>query len=827
MTGNAVPACADQKAYTAANVMDFFMGPSSYEGPTLCAWFAPANNDGNHPKLEPIDLCDLIDLVAHDDWVADLVSDAICYSPALGDIKIATQEGKSPGEYFEKVALIENEARDSQIDLATTRRVIDRLQAEAQRLLNIDHAALMQEYSQATARLMEKLNAPLPAEIQLELDELLQPKAKPSKPKDYRPAVFRAIDIAVSGMPREIDALDLNTLCNRIVTRRDFDANAKEYLIGEVAKNTHLRKSDARAAVNESISVMRKKNKAKPKKGRSAISLGDHRADSDRAYEVMTDQGDAPEVFQNGGRMVDVPEDESGSIRIATIDKPRFKGAHFERRLDLYRETASGDVVNVAAPEALVNRVYHMPLSGYPPLYRITSFPTYSKEMSLVMDPGYHAGSGLYHQPKRGVTIPQVPEVPTEEEMLESRENLVDLVADFPLDGMLRPEIVAAVKNGDPVPSLAHALSVALTPIMRDTINGPTPNHLGRKDKPRTGATLLMSAMSCVGTLEPAAPQLLPESRSEVQKTLTAIVDSGAPYAFLDNLSQGETTESDELAGAMTAFPEYTGRRLGFTGMVKARVTQTWLTTGNRTQLSEQLRERTLLIDLDPQMELPGARPSNMFKHWPLMPHIEVNAGQYMRDLLVLVQYWKAKGCPEWEGQPLGGFEDHARKIGGILDCAGIFGFMANRDKLRERMAIAQDPETELLDSMIEEHLRTPTLFRVWSADAPPTKVKNDAGELVDFEYAKHRVVSVQELLAREQIAIKKWGYDYEGGDVIYPSKAKPKVTYHFGAMEGTVREWREAQTEIEAQQRRYVLTKVHKDKHGTLYRLEQLPLIG
>ena len=34
MKGNSAPACADQKAYAAANVMDFYMGPNNYEGPS-------------------------------------------------------------------------------------------------------------------------------------------------------------------------------------------------------------------------------------------------------------------------------------------------------------------------------------------------------------------------------------------------------------------------------------------------------------------------------------------------------------------------------------------------------------------------------------------------------------------------------------------------------------------------------------------------------------------------------------------------------------------------------------------------------------------------
>jgi hypothetical protein len=635
MNGNTMSAGADQKAYAAPSVMDFFMGPNSYEGPSSCAWFAPANRDGGQPKVDPSDLIDLIDFVAHDDWVADLVSDAICYAPALGDINIAAQLGKTPSDYFEKVALIENEARDSEIDLATTRKVIDRLLAEAQALLKIEHTAVMKEYRHATDRLMEKLSAPLPADIQRDLDELFQIKAKPtSKPKDDRPAVYRAIDKLK--LPRQVGRDDLYQKIFALASKYPLseESGAQSDLKGKIAAETSWEKREVVKLIREAIkNAKAAKPASKRKKGERPVcdlsELG-HRTASEGVYKVMTEQGDNPRRFHNGGRMTEVLEDESGNIRISAIDKPRLKGGHIEDDIDFTKEG-----INVPPPDPLVNRVFNMPLTGYPPLFRITGFPTYSKELALVMDPGYHTGSGLYHKPKAGVGIPPVPEVPTVEEMREARDDLVDLFADLPLDACTRTEIVAAVENGEEVPSLAHLMSVALSPIMRDAIEGPTPNHLATKDKPRTGASLSMSAASCVGTFEPAAPQSLPENRSEVQKTLTAIIDSGSPYSFFDNIPEGETTESDELAGAITAYPEYTGRRLGETSMVKARVTQTWLTTGIRTQLSEQLRERTLLIELDPKMERPGERPPSSFKYVPLIPHIQANAGRYMYDLLV------------------------------------------------------------------------------------------------------------------------------------------------------------------------------------------------
>jgi hypothetical protein len=59
--------------------------------------------------------------------------------------------------------------------------------------------------------------------------------------------------------------------------------------------------------------------------------------------------------------------------------------------------------------------------------------------------------------------------------------------------------------------------------------------------------------------------------------------------------------------------------------------------------------------------------------------------------ILVLAQNWIARGMPRWTGRPLGSFESWCRVVGGILQTAGIDGFLANREELYRRV----DEETE------------------------------------------------------------------------------------------------------------------------------------
>lgn len=650
-----------------------------------------------------------------------------------------------------------------------------------------------------------------------------------SPSNDERSKIYLVIDNEMAGVLPEVSVLDLTKTCTKLIKRPDFDENAQAYLVEKVARRTHLGKITAKKLVKEALATNKGSLKLKKKRKKGAppeIDLDDnqHRSAVDAAFKIMTDASDDPKLFHNGGRLTEIRTDEYETLSIASVSSMAFK-ARLEEHIDFTR-----DDKNVQAPQAIANAAYHKPFNTYPPLFRITTFPTYSAKMALIMTDGYHPESGLYHKRKTSVPIQKVAASPTPEEVSNAVELLVDLFADFPLDAMTRGELFKAVQSGTDVPSLCHILSAALTSICRDMIDGPTPNHLGRKDKPRVGATKIMGVASKIGTFDFAKPQSLPDSRSEVQKTIIASLDSGGSYVFFDNLPTGHENESDELAAAITAWPFYTGRRLGHTEMVTVKVSQVWISTGIRTQLSEQLAERTLLIDLDPQMETPGDRPTSSFKY-NMDSYLPANVGKYTHALLVLVQNWISKGCPKWKGQALGGFESHAGVIGGILDAAGIYGFMGNREKLKSTVQ-SENPETEFLDALIEEY-HSPlskgreVLFRAWGDQPAPKSLKND-GERVSFEYADARVVSIKDVLNREGIAQKGWGYVVnEEGKVSYPDKARKTVPQKIATLTSTVREWRDAQTEIEQRQGRYVFEKVHKDQFGVMYRFIRLPLIG
>ncbi|OAN98067.1 hypothetical protein A8B74_01660 [Sulfitobacter geojensis] len=533
----------------------------------------------------------------------------------------------------------------------------------------------------------------------------------------------------------------------------------------------------------------------------------------DTLHDTIIDQGDDPKLFQNGGRLVDIRANEHDTLTIAAVNPPRFKGL-VERRA---RFSNNGSTQGV--PDNMANNVFQRDLTHYPPLFRIASAPTYGGDGSLLTSAGYHPSSGMYYQPKTGVTIPHVPAIPTVEQVDQAVDDLLDLFADFPLDALSRQELFQKLEDGKDLPSFCHLLSLGLTPILREMIAGPTPNHLARKDKPRTGATAIVTNMAQIATLAHVIPASLPNKPEEVQKTIVAMLDTGAQLMFFDNLPV-TAIDSGELAGMVTAYPFYQGRRLGVSEMITVANKAVLVTTGNRTAMSEELAQRTVMIDLDPQMETPGDRPTSLFKY-ELDTHVPANAARYLHAMLIICQNWIAQGRPMWTGKPLAGFESYSKTIGGVLEAAGVYGFLSNHEKLQDKVQTV-NPETELQDAMIELHHQKKTLFRVSSDARPPETVEGKP-----FKYAGFRAVSIMSVLDAHEIAIKGWDYLVQDGVVTYPLKAKSVIAQKIRGMVGSVREWGEAQTEEVAKQKRYILTKVHSDKVSALYMLEEKPLVG
>jgi hypothetical protein len=155
--------------------------------------------------------------------------------------------------------------------------------------------------------------------------------------------------------------------------------------------------------------------------------------------------------------------------------------------------------------------------------------------------------------------------------------------------------------------------------------------------------------------------------------------------------------------------------------MVRLPIRIAWLLTGNNLTFSRELARRTVWIRVDAKTPAPHLRRG--FRHDPLQAWVRTNRGKLVGAALVLVQNWIARGRPPFTKHRLGSFEAWAAVVGGIVDAAGIGGFLEN---LKNFSAHADTETGEWLrfvsawwDKFGESGIDTGALFQFAEATMP------------------------------------------------------------------------------------------------------------
>jgi len=117
--------------------------------------------------------------------------------------------------------------------------------------------------------------------------------------------------------------------------------------------------------------------------------------------------------------------------------------------------------------------------------------------------------------------------------------------------------------------------------------------------------------------------------------------------------------------------------------MIAAPQRATWVVTGNNIQLGGDIPRRCFWIRLDAKTSRPYLRDG--FKHPNLESYVKDNRGALLAALLTLARAWHCAGSPRAAVKPLGSFEQWTRIIGGVLEHAGVTGFLANANELYEQ----------------------------------------------------------------------------------------------------------------------------------------------
>ena len=248
----------------------------------------------------------------------------------------------------------------------------------------------------------------------------------------------------------------------------------------------------------------------------------------------------------------------------------------------------------------------------------------------------------------------------------------------------------------------------------------------------------------------------------EWRKRVTAKLRQIPAILLIDNLRA--KLDSSAVAAALTA-PFWEDRILGVSEMARLPIRCLWIATGNNPEFSNEMARRLVRIRLDPHEERPWQRTG--FRHPDLMTWVRANRPRLVAACLTLCQAWIAAGKPRG-AHSIGSFENWAHVIGGVLDVAGIPGFLGNLDEMME----ASDGEGAGWSAFIAAwwdrfgtaDVGTADLFDVatFCDPAPPISGANDRAQKTGFGIAIKKMRDRVFLLGTRQVRIVRAGIEHK-----------------------------------------------------------------
>lgn len=376
---------------------------------------------------------------------------------------------------------------------------------------------------------------------------------------------------------------------------------------------------------------------------------------------ALLEKWNAVELFCHGGVL-----SRRKTATMKPIDKGTFNDVIQETAITVNEnEGANGTTYGYAWPDpntmaAVLSRADH-----FAPLARISHAPYVRPDGTVVTEPGYDESTQTMLMPDPVFEGIKVPEDPSPDEISAARKLILDeWLGDFPFDSDV---------------DRANMMALILTPAIRGMVP-KVPLAVVDGLQMGVGKNLLADSLLTVYTGSAAEPMNWVPEADELRKQITAAFRTGAEFFVFD---EAHTVEGAPLAQALTA-ATWQDRILGVSTMANFPNVITWISLGNQVQVRGDLTRRVYRIALRPKYANPQDRPSSSFRH-PGQSGLELpewtrkNRAEIMTAILTLVRAWFAKGQPRPKrGVSFGSFETWEKITGGILEVAGMTGFLDN-----------------------------------------------------------------------------------------------------------------------------------------------------
>jgi Bifunctional DNA primase/polymerase, N-terminal len=405
---------------------------------------------------------------------------------------------------------------------------------------------------------------------------------------------------------------------------------------------------------------------------------------TDDALAALLARNKPPLIFQRGKEMVRVVRSAEHRPVIQPLQESALRG-ELARSADWATVSQKGKVSFCPPTLDVVRDLANLRSwpDGIPPLVDIIEAPALRPDGSIIDAEGFDPSTGVFYMPDRGLDVGSIPLYPTRDELLDALSVMDDIIGEFPFE------------NGA---SMANALALALTPLMRACLGGaPVPMAILDAPQQGSGKSLLARVVSIIATGQEAAAFTAPTEEAEWRKSITAMVRAGSAFVLIDNVDltdwRGDPIPLRSAAlSAILTTSVHRDRILGCSTMVDLPTRATWALSGNNVQVSGDLIRRCYRIRIDAKMARPWTRAG--FTHPELVEYVRGRRGQILGALLTLCRGWFGAGCPPTSAPLLGSFEAWSRTVGGILEVAGVEGFLSDQDAMYAS-ADVETPEWE------------------------------------------------------------------------------------------------------------------------------------
>jgi hypothetical protein len=408
--------------------------------------------------------------------------------------------------------------------------------------------------------------------------------------------------------------------------------------------------------------------------GRKTVVVNrDRKEVKDQLTEAMVGMFSGTTLFDHGGVISRLEEGKSGPI-MSPMDRGTFNDVSSEAAL-MVSEDADGGFIPGWADENTLKAVLSR-ASYFAPLDRLARAPFVRADGSVCSTSGYDADSRTMVALDPAFEGIEVPDEPSPEEIQAARELLVtQMLGDFPFES-----------DSD----TANCMALILSPAIRSIV--PT-MPLAAIDGQRKGVGKgkIASCLSIIHTGRDASLDGLPADEEEMRKKITSLLREGRDLIIFD---EAHKLGGTSLARVLTA-DTWSDRILGGNLNAELLNRSVWLSLGNAVQLDGDLDRRVYRIGITPRYSRPEDRAASSFRHPNLEKWVKDHRRELLTAVLVLVRAWFAAGQPCERELTFQSFTEWERVVGGVLETAGVKGFLDNRREWRQN----SDPKQELWDA--------------------------------------------------------------------------------------------------------------------------------